>query len=180
MAYLNYKILENSNPRYGNLEETMIDIDVFFPHLNETVRYTCSKEDPGWEHSEEIYQRAKNEEFGPIAPFIPPSYPIEIDYFSFWDALISSNFYASIRQQSFTSLQMNTLLTEFIALIGDAKSGRPNQTAIQSSINIILQTGTFTEKDLLEFKRVLKLANLQNIIKLNNKERSVESETEWA
>jgi hypothetical protein len=160
MAYLNYKISENSNPQYSNLEKTMIDIDVFFSHLNETVRYTSSEKDPGWEHSEEIYQRAKNEEFGPIAPFIPPVYPIEIDYFSFWDALISSNFYASIRQQSFTSLQINTLLTEFIALIGDAKSGRPNETAIQSSINMILQAGIFTEKDLLEFKQILKLVNL--------------------
>lgn len=156
MVYLNYKISENPKPQYSNSEKTLIDIDVFFTHLNETVRYASSKEDPGWEHSEEIYQRAENGEFGPIAPFIPPAYPIEIDYFSFWDALISSNFYASIRKQSFTSLQMNTLLTEFIALIGDAKSGRPNKTAIQSSINMILQSGIFTENNLLEFNQICK------------------------
>jgi hypothetical protein len=40
---------------------------------------------------------------------------------------------------------MNTLATEFIALIGDAKAGRANEAAIQASMAAILTTGTFTE-----------------------------------
>jgi hypothetical protein len=32
------------------------------------------------------------------------------------------------------SLPMNTLATEFIALLGDAKAGRPNEAAIQASM----------------------------------------------
>jgi hypothetical protein len=39
---------------------------------------------------------------------------------------------------------MNTLATEFIALIGDAKAGRPNEAAIQASMSAMLTTGTFT------------------------------------
>ena len=65
------------NPQWVNPEQTMIDINVFFPHLGETVRYTSAKVDPGWEHSEEIFLRASRGEFGEVAPYgtasiIPP------------------------------------------------------------------------------------------------------------
>jgi hypothetical protein len=161
---LKYTIPENPNPQYGNLEGTLIDINVYFPHLNETVRYSSAKEDPGWDHSEEIYQRAKDGEFGPIKPFVPP--PPAPDYLAFWEALMSSSVYASIREQSFTSLPMNTLSTEFIVLIGDAKVGRPNETAIQQSMSAILETGTFTEEHLIELQEALEVGHLENIYKL--------------
>jgi hypothetical protein len=90
----------------------------------------------------------------------PPPSP---NYLAFWDALMVSTVYASIREQSFTSLEMNTLATEFIALIGDAKNGRPNETAIQQSMNAILTAGTFTEQQLEELQTALELGNLQNI-----------------
>jgi hypothetical protein len=61
---------------------------------------------------------------------------------------MASTVYASIREQSFTSLMMNTLATEFIALIGDAKAGRANEAAIQASMAAILATGPFTEEQL--------------------------------
>jgi hypothetical protein len=94
------------------------------------------------------------------APAPPAPAP---DYLAFWDALMVSTVYASIREQSFTSLEMNTLATEFIALIGDAKNGRPNETAIQQSMNAILTAGTFTEQQLEELQTALELGNLQNI-----------------
>ena len=53
------------------------------------------------------------------APAPPPPPP---NYIAFWNALLTSNVYGSIRTQSMTSLPMNTLATEFIALIGDAKA----------------------------------------------------------
>ena len=98
------------------------------------------------------------------APAPPPPPP---SYTAFWDALLVSAVYASIRTQSMASLPMNTLATEFIALIGDAKSGRPNQAAIQASIAAILSTGTFTEADLEEFAAVLEAGRLDDIYALD-------------
>jgi len=88
------------------------------------------------------------------------------DYLAFWDALMVSTVYASIREQSFVSLPMNTLATEFIALIGDAKAGRPNEAAIQQSMGTILTTGTFTEAHLTELQAALEAGNLDGIYTL--------------
>lgn len=88
------------------------------------------------------------------------------DYLAFWDALMMSTVYASIREQSFTSLPMNTLATEFIALMGDAKAGRPSEPAIQASINAILATGTFTEAHLTELQAALVAGHLDTIYTL--------------
>ena len=97
----------------------------------------------------------------------PPSPPPGPDYLAFWDALITSSVYASIRTQSMASLPMNTLATEFIALVGDAKAGRPNVAAIQTSISAILTTGTFTEDDIDEFQAALAAGHLSETFTLN-------------
>jgi hypothetical protein len=89
------------------------------------------------------------------------------DYLAFWDALMTSSVYGSIREQSFVSLQINTLATEFIALIGDAKAGRANEAAIQQSMDAILATGTFTEAELLELNEALKQGNLDSLYALS-------------
>ncbi len=91
----------------------------------------------------------------------PPS-----GYLAFWDALMASTVYASIREQSFTSLPLNTLATEFIALLGDAKAGRPSEPAIQASIDAILFYGTFTEAHLTELQAALAAGNLDSIYTL--------------
>ena len=77
-----------------------------------------------------------------------------------------STVYASIREQSFVSLPMNTLATEFIALLGDAKAGRANEAAIQQSMNAILATGTFTEVQLAELQTSLVAGHLDSIYTL--------------
>jgi hypothetical protein len=60
------------------------------------------------------------------APAPPPPPP---SYAAFWDALLASTVYGSIRTQSMASLPMNTLATEFIALLSvmpkPAASTRP-------------------------------------------------------
>jgi hypothetical protein len=89
------------------------------------------------------------------------------NYITFWDALVASSVYASIRTQSMASLPMNTLATEFIALLGDAKAGRPNEAAIQASIATILSTGTFDEEDLAEFAETLVAGRLDDIYALD-------------
>jgi hypothetical protein len=88
------------------------------------------------------------------------------DYLAFWDSLLASTVYDSIRTQSMASLPMNTLATEFIALLGDAKVGRPNETAIQASINALLTTGTFTQSHLTELTKALEDGNLDGIYAL--------------
>ena len=97
------------------------------------------------------------------APASPAPSP---DYLAFWDALMVSTVYASIREQSFVSLPMNTLATEFIALLGDAKAGRANEAAIQQSMNAILATGTFTEVQLAELQTSLVAGHLDSIYTL--------------
>jgi hypothetical protein len=98
------------------------------------------------------------------APYIPP--PPAPDYLAFWDALLASEVYGSIRSQAMTSLPMNTLATEFIALIGDAKIGRPSTSAIQNSILALLAEGAFTVNNLGELQAILEAANLDSIYTL--------------
>jgi hypothetical protein len=95
------------------------------------------------------------------APLPPPP-----SYTAFWDALVASSVYASIRTQSMASLPMNTLATEFIALLGDAKAGRPNEAAIQASMSAVFATGTFTEADAEEFTAALAAGLLDDIYSL--------------
>ena len=99
-------------------------------------------------------------------PAPPPPAPGP-NYLAFWDALMVSTVYASIREQSFVSLPMNTLATELIALLGDAKGGRPNEAAIQQSMGAILTTGTFTEAHLEELGAALVAGNLDDIYSLS-------------
>jgi hypothetical protein len=98
------------------------------------------------------------------APAPPPPPP---SYTAFWDALLASTVYGSIRTQSMASLPMNTLATEFIALLGDAKAGRPNEAAIQASMSAVFATGTFTEDDAEEFIAALAAGHLDGIYALS-------------
>lgn len=98
------------------------------------------------------------------APYIPPS-PAP-DYRAFWQGLMASTVYGSIREQSMVSLPMNTLATEFIALLGDAKNGMAFPEAIQASMFAILSTGTFTEDDISELQTILELSNLDSVYTL--------------
>ena len=96
----------------------------------------------------------------------PPPPPPAPDYFTFWESLLQTSAYQSIRTQSASSLLMNTAATEFIALIGDAKMGRPIEPAIQLSILTVLSAGTFTEAELLEFQAALVAGHLDAIYTL--------------
>ena len=89
------------------------------------------------------------------------------NYVAFWDALLASTVYGSIRTQSMASLPMNTLATEFIALIGDAKDGRVNEAAIQASMSAVFSTGTFTTADAAEFTAALAAGLLDDIYSLS-------------
>ena len=96
-------------------------------------------------------------------PAAPPPAP---DYWAFWEALVGSGVYAAIREQASTSLPMTVQATELITLLGDAKSGRPNQPAIQASMAAILTTGTFTATHLGELQAALVAGNLTDVYTL--------------
>jgi hypothetical protein len=95
-----------------------------------------------------------------------PTPPPAPDYWAFWEALIGSSVYAAIREQALTSLPMTVQATELITLLGDAKSGRPNQPAIQASMVGILTTGTFTATHLGELQAALAAGNLTDVYTL--------------
>jgi hypothetical protein len=102
----------------------------------------------------------------PAEPEPKPPLPPQPSYTAFWDALVASTVYASIRTQSMASLPMNTLATEFIALLGDAKAGRANEVAIQASMSAVFSTGTFTEAEAEKFTAALAAGYLDTIYTL--------------
>ena len=116
---------------------------------------------PEWREYQAWLAAGNTPEPAPAPPPPPPSYA------AFWDALTTSTIYTAIRTQSFTSLPMNTLATELIALLGDAKAGRANEVAIQSSMAAILTTGTFTDAQLTELQTALESGHLETIYNLN-------------
>jgi hypothetical protein len=93
--------------------------------------------------------------------------PPRPDYLAFWGLLLGSGVYAAIREQAMISLPMNTLATEFIALIGDAKAGRPIEPAIGTSMAAILTTGTFTAEQIGEFHAALVAAHLADTYQIS-------------
>ena len=124
----------------------------------------CIPNDPGNRDYREYLDWLEAGNTPEPAPAPPAPGP---DYLAFWDALMVSTIYASIREQSFVSLPMNTLATEFIALIGDAKAGRANEAAIQQSMGDILATGTFTTAQLTELQTALVAGHLESIYTLS-------------
>lgn len=92
---------------------------------------------------------------------------VKPDYRAFWSTLIGTDLYTTIREQSSTSLPMNTVVTEFIALLTDAKNGFAIEEAIQQSLLLILATGTFTTAHLSELEAALELSHLDHIYSLD-------------
>lgn len=66
-----------------------------------------------------------------------------VNYQGFYDALLSSAAYTTIREQAEQSLPVTVACTEFIAAITDAKFGRPNEIVIQSCIDSIFSSVIF-------------------------------------
>jgi len=78
-----------------------------------------------------------------------------VNYQKFWDELINTSAYATIKASASQSLLANTLATEFIALLTDAKNGRANVTKIQEELLEIIQNIPFTPEELEEIENVL-------------------------
>lgn len=97
----------------------------------------------------------------------PPPPPPAPDYLAFWDALLVSNVYQTIRAQALTTPAVLVAVTECIAAIQDAKAGRPNVPAIQMCLFNLLGAVTFTESDIDELRLLFVAGNLQDIYTLD-------------
>jgi hypothetical protein len=78
----------------------------------------------------------------------------QIDYNKFWDFFNETSAYNRIREQSMTSLPVNTVATELIALFSDAKSGKVKIEKIQNCLDFIFGNIVFTEEELLEIQEI--------------------------
>lgn len=82
----------------------------------------------------------------------PYEAPVRPDYISFWEELLGSSLYGAVREQASTTLAMNAAATELIALLGDAKTGRPNEALLQQAVQRVLTLGSFTAEQLAELQ----------------------------
>lgn len=88
----------------------------------------------------------------------------EVNFNLFWDYLINSKFYKKIRSFSVESIKANTICTEFLALLTDAKFGIPNLSKIQEYLNIILVSVSFSEEDYIEIYDIFDKSNLKYVL----------------
>lgn len=77
-----------------------------------------------------------------------------VNYQQFWNTLLNSAAYQKIKNTAKQSLAANTIATEFIALLGDAKSGNANVEKIQEALTEIMENISFTEEELEEIETI--------------------------
>lgn len=88
------------------------------------------------------------------------------NYYAFWNALLISSVYQTIRAQAIQSLEVNTCCTEFIAAIADAKAGQANKNALQTCIWLLMAALTLTTQERNELQNVLAAGNLDKVYSL--------------
>lgn len=88
------------------------------------------------------------------------------DYRAFYDALLVSPAYAAIRAKAVDSPAVLTACVEFIAAIGDAKAGRPNQPAIQACVDLLCAAAQFTAEELGALAEVMATGGLDQVYTL--------------
>jgi hypothetical protein len=77
-----------------------------------------------------------------------------VNYQAFWEGLINTSAYSTIKATASQSLEVNTVATEFIALLGDAKNGRANVEKIQEILLEIVENIPFSEEELEEIQEI--------------------------
>ena len=90
-----------------------------------------------------------------------------IDYDRFWANLLETDVYTTMKTAASTALAANTLLTEFIALLDDAKRGFANTTKMQASITGILAGITFSADELAELQTIFDSTGMSAIYTLS-------------
>jgi len=89
-----------------------------------------------------------------------------VQYQQFWDKLLNTNAYTKIKTAASQSLLANTLATEFIALMSDAKRGQANIIKIQEVLTEIVSGITFTTEELAEIQTAFTQSGMSAIYTL--------------
>jgi hypothetical protein len=89
-----------------------------------------------------------------------------VNYQQFWDLLLDTGAYTTIKSVSGQSLEANTLATEFIALMSDAKGGKANVEKIQQILTEIVSGIPFTEEELTEIQEAFTESGMFSIYTL--------------
>ena len=90
-----------------------------------------------------------------------------VEYDKFWTDLLDTDVYATMKTAASTALAANTLLTEFIALLDDAKRGYANTTKMQASITGILAGITFSADELAELQTLFDSTGMSAVYTLS-------------
>jgi hypothetical protein len=77
-----------------------------------------------------------------------------VRYQKFWDDLINTTAYKKIKTISSQSLLANTIATEFIALLTDAKNNHANVEKIQEVLLEIVENIPFSQEELGEIEKI--------------------------
>ena len=89
------------------------------------------------------------------------------EYFNFWTKLLDSDVYTTMKTAASSALAANTLLTEFIALLDDAKRGFAKHIKIQESISGILAGITFSADELAELQTLFDSTGMSAVYTLS-------------
>ena len=114
-----------------------------------------------WNKETRVYDATPLEDFDKMS---------RVDYNMFWRKLINTDVYATLKTAASSALAANTLLTEFIALLTDAKTDSnsyANEAAIQASITNILAGITLTSTELAELQETFDSTGMSNIYSLS-------------
>lgn len=85
------------------------------------------------------------------------------NYSTFWNLIITSDLYTVFREEAKQNLALNTILTEFIALIADAKLGNAIEVAIQNCITEIVTICNLSEQQKDIIRAALAASNMIDV-----------------
>lgn len=80
---------------------------------------------------------------------------VTCDYRGFYNALLLSAVYQTIRSQATTILAMTVACTEFVAAMGDAKNAQVNTAAMQATIDLLIAAATLTAEERTELETLM-------------------------
>ena len=89
-----------------------------------------------------------------------------VNYQDFWNLLLDTGAYTTIKTASAQTLQANTLATEFVALMSDAKRGHANVEKNQQIFTEIVSGIPFTPEELAEIQEVFEQSGMSAIYTL--------------
>lgn len=89
-----------------------------------------------------------------------------VNYQKFWNDLLYTSAYETIKSSASQSLVTNTIVTEFIALLGDAKRGHASVPRIQTELIKIIENIPLTPEELQEIETAFTDSGMYSIYTL--------------